>query len=183
MGQFEIEDLASKYAHESAKHIDNKSILILGAGVVGQGLIERVLLHHPKEIRVVYRTNKPDLSKYDGVKISAHQTEELNSVLPHADTIFSAVSTSRFILHSTHIPFFKKNTPVLIIDICVPRSVDHHIQSECQHVCIADIETLKKWYLGVILNLDAIKKVGLEEINNRIGRYEKILDKEWMQEQ
>ena len=183
MGQFEIEDLSAKYAHESAKHITNKSILILGAGVVGQGLIERALLHNPKEIRVVYRVNKPNLSKFIGMNISAHQIEELNDILPFADTIFSAVSTSRFILHSTHIPYFKKNTPVLILDVCVPRSVDHHIQNESHNVCIADIEVLKKWYLSVMLNLDAVKKVGLEEINNRIGRYEKILDKEWMQEQ
>ena len=117
------------------------------------------------------------------MNISAHQIEELNDILPFADTIFSAVSTSRFILHSTHIPYFKKNTPVLILDVCVPRSVDHHIQNESHNVCIADIEVLKKWYLSVMLNLDAVKKVGLEEINNRIGRYEKILDKEWMQEQ
>lgn len=182
MSQLEIEDLSAKFAHESAKHIENKSILILGAGVVGQGLIERVLVHHPKEIRLIYRTNKPDLSKYKDIKISAHQIAELNNFLPQADTLFSAVSTSRFILHSAHIPFFKKNVPVLIIDICVPRSVDFHIQSECQNVCIADIESLKKWYLGVIINLDAIKKIGLEEITSRIGRYEKILDKEWMQE-
>lgn len=182
MNHFEIEDLATKYAHESANHLEQKSVLILGAGVVGQGLIDRIILHQPKEIRIVYRTNKPDLSKFEGIKITAHQIDELNSVLPLSDTIFSAVSTSRFILHSTHKPFFKKTAPVLIVDICVPRSIDHHIQNDCKNIIMTDIEVLKKWYLGVMKNYESIKKISLEEINNRLGRYEKILDKEWLQE-
>lgn len=183
LNHYEIEDLSVKYAHVAAKHIENKSILILGAGVVGQGLVDRLLMHQPKEIKLVYRTNKPDLDKFNNQKVSAYQIGELNAILPFADTIFSAVSTSRFILHTSHIPFFKKESPVLIIDVCVPRSVDSSIQNECHNVCIADIESLKKWYLGVIKNYEAIKKIGLDEINLRIGRYEKILDKEWMQEQ
>jgi glutamyl-tRNA reductase len=183
MYHVEIEDLSTKYTHESANHIENKSILILGAGVVGQGLIDRVLLHKPEEIKIAYRTNKPDLSRYHGLNVSAHQFSELNLLLGQADTIFSAVTTNRFILHSAHAPYFKKHTTVLTIDLCVPRSIDHHLQEECKNLCIADIESIKKWYLNIITNLDSIKKVGLEEINKRIGRYEKILDKEWLQEQ
>lgn len=179
----EIEDLSTKYAHESASHITNKSVLILGAGVVGQGLIDRILLHKPESIKIAYRANKPDLSRYQDLPVSAHQISDLNQFLGQVDTIFSAVTTSRFILHSSHTPYFKKEKPVLIVDLCVPRSIDHHIQSECKNVCIADIESIKKWYLKIVTNLEAIKKIGLDEINKRIGRYEKILDKEWLQEQ
>ncbi len=182
MFHLEIEDLSTKYTHESANHIENKSILILGAGVVGQGLIDRVLQHKPKEVKIAYRTNKPDLSRYKDLPVSSHQISELNQLLSQSDTIFSAVTTSRFILHSSHTPYFKIGAPVLIVDLCVPRSVDHHIQSECKNVCIADIESIKKWYLNIVTNLEAVKKVGIEEINKRIGRYEKILDKEWLQE-
>ncbi|PCJ58877.1 MAG: hypothetical protein COA79_12475 [Planctomycetota bacterium] len=181
--KFEIEDIAIRYAQEQSNHITDKTVMIIGTGVVGKGFLDRILLHSPKKIIICYRNKKLDLEKYTDHNIEQIQIKKIKNHLTEADLILSAVSTSRFVIHSTHIDAIKKDTPVIFIDICVPRSIDPFINENVSNIQIVDLETLKQWHLKSFQDINHFKNIGLEEINKKIGRYEKVFDKEWLQEQ
>ncbi|PCJ62836.1 MAG: hypothetical protein COA79_01550 [Planctomycetota bacterium] len=180
---FEIEDVAIHYGHDEINQITNKTIMIIGTGIVAKGLLDRIMLHTPRKVIICYRNNKLDVEKFNGYNITHINVDDIENGLQQADLVFSAVSTDRFVVHSKHIKAIKNSSPVYFIDICVPRSIDSYVMEKANNIKIVDIETLKSWHLNSFHDMNNIKQIGLEEINKKLGRYEKVFDKEWLQEQ
>lgn len=139
----------SSMAVELSRHIfgdlTNRKILVIGAGE----MCEIALKHFKKEgLKDIYITNrtfqKAKMLSEDiaGIPCQFHEIPEL---LTKVDMILSSTGSDNYIVKKDDIPSVmkkRKNRPIFIIDIAVPRDIDPAI-NEIENVYLYNIDDLK----------------------------------------
>ncbi len=69
---------------------------------------------------------------------------ELDDRLPAANAVICAVEAQGYVLDHTHAPRFNRETPVLLIDLGVPRNIDPALGHASRNLKRIDMETLKQ---------------------------------------
>lgn len=110
----EIEDVCHLWLKEH--HPDAKNILILGRGVIGTGILERL----------------PSAQQ-----ISGREEAEISAALPRADVIIGTTGSDSFLLTEQHAPLLKENA--VLIDLSMPRNIDPSLSG------VIGLADLKHW--------------------------------------
>ena len=125
--------------------IENKHVLILGAGKMGELAIENLHGNGATNVTVVNRTYEKakDLaSRFHG---KAKSIDELQEALMEADILISSTGAKDFVLSKQMVEQIekkRKGKPLFMVDIAVPRDLDPAI-AELEGVFLYDIDDLE----------------------------------------
>jgi len=151
----EIEDLALKYIKTEEPSLSDKTVMILGAGVVGKGLI-RDRLPEMNKIIWCYHVNKPEVSDVDMKRVELCTFNDIKERIGEADIIISAVDSPGHILHIGHAPFFDQEKSIRLIDLGMPRNIDPALDELSPEISVVDLDGLKHWYRRELADMDLI---------------------------
>jgi glutamyl-tRNA reductase len=147
--------------------LEEKKVLLIGAGEMAELAVEHLIKNRVKEILVANRTfkNCVELSRRFGGK--ALRFEEIPDFLQQVDIIISSTGSRDIIITKEqvrHIMPGRRNRPLFFIDIAVPRDIDPEI-NKLNNAYVYDIDDLK----GVI-------DENLEDRNKEAIKGERIID-------
>lgn len=170
---YEIEDLALKYCESRGKNLSASTIMVLGAGMVGKGLVKDSLAKAGKIIWC-YHVNKPESSADWNGKVEVCTFNDMKDRITQADIIISATESPGHLLHLGHAPFFNQERPVLVIDLGMPRNIDPELDDLSSDITVVDLDGLKYWYRRELTDMNNILSRSRAIIAEHQDLYEKI---------
>jgi len=169
----EIEDLALRYLEANGKDLSESTLMVLGAGMIGKGLVKDSLPNIGKIIWC-YHVNKPDIPKGGEHKIERCTFNDMKNRITDADIIVSATDAPGHILHMAHAPFFNQERPVTVIDLGMPRNIDPELDDLSSDVSVVDLDGLKYWYRRELTDMEEILSRSKAVATAHNDLYEKI---------
>ncbi len=157
--------------------LDQKHVLIFGAGKMGELAIQNLHANGVSKVTVINRTFEKAqglASRFAGV---AKTIQELQTALTEADILISSTGATDFVITKemmVNITKVRKGKPLFMVDIAVPRDLDPQI-AELDGVFLYDIDDLE----GIVeANLQE-RKIAAEAIMLMIEK--EIVDfKQWL---
>jgi glutamyl-tRNA reductase len=141
----EIEDLCINYLQAKRPDLGSARVLVLGSGVVGSTIVER-LVRMGHGCRWCYHITRPELPESWAKKVTFCTFDDLRGSLSGSDVIICATDSPHLVLTKEHAPFFGEGGSVLIVDLTMPRNVDPALDGCTPKLAVADLEDLKEWY-------------------------------------
>ena len=170
----EIEDLALNYLEAHQPDLASQTLLVLGAGMVGQGLVRDAFPNIGKIIWC-YHKNRPEISKHwKNVELCTFNS--IKDRLGEADIIISATEAPGHVLHTGHAPFFDQEKNLTLVDLGMPRNIDPALKELSPEISLIDLDGLKYWYRKEIAGLDEILKTCRTIIGEHQKQYERIIN-------
>jgi len=169
-GPVSIGSVAVKLAENVLGDLDNKRILVIGAGETATLVAKSLIGSGSNIVFVANRTYKHAQMLAEEVKGVAVKFEEKERYIVDSDLVITATSAPHIILdYDTVVRLInKRDKPLLLIDIANPRDVDERIAS-LPNVKLYDIDSLRDVSeTNLKRREEEIKKVELiieEEIN------------------
>lgn len=157
--------------------LDQKHVLVFGAGKMGELAIQNLHANGASKVTVINRTFEKAqglAERFSGVAKTIHDLEQ---ALMEADILISSTGATDFVITKEmmiNITKQRKGKPLFMVDIAVPRDIDPQI-SELEGVFLYDIDDLE----GIVeANLQERKKAA-EQIMLMIEK--EIIDfKQWL---
>jgi len=160
-GAISVSYVAVELARKIFGDLENKRVIIVGAGEMCELAARHFRSHGVREIMVANRTWQRGLelaSKIGGTPIPF---EEIKERFKEADIILSSTGASRPLIFKEDVKKalkYRKGKPLFIIDLAVPRDVEPEV-NELDGVFLYDI--------------DDLKQVAQEHANNRLNEAER----------
>ncbi len=125
--------------------LEGKAVLLVGAGEMAELAVEHLVTNRAGPIFVANRTFERGLEIAEGFKGTAIRFEEIPEYLKQVDIVISSTGAPNYILR--HGDFkgvmrARKNRPLFLIDIAVPRDIDPEI-NRITNVYVYDIDDLQ----------------------------------------
>ena len=145
----EIEDVALRYLDETGipptgKTLAGKTVLVIGTGTVGKGLIAGLLTRHCSCIWVYHR-NIPHMNDPHVPPIEMVQLDELHRVLPRADVVISAVNVQAPVITQELHRDRLNPSGVVLVDLGMPNNIEATIHAPDAQCHLVGLDTLKQW--------------------------------------
>lgn len=116
---------AVQLAREELQNLSDVTVMVVGAGKMGVLAAKHLRQAGASRIVVLNRSLHNAQRLADEVGGDAYPLDELERWLPRADVILTSTGASQFLFETRHFAFAeKRESPVLVIDIAVPRDVD-----------------------------------------------------------
>jgi glutamyl-tRNA reductase len=125
--------------------LEDKKVLLIGAGEMAELAVEHLLRNRSGDIFVANRTFERGLELAKRFKGKAIRLEEVSECLEEVDIVISSTGAPGFILNREQVKSVmrvRKNRPVFFIDIAVPRDIDPEI-NRLSNAYVYDIDDLK----------------------------------------
>lgn len=125
--------------------LQDKKVLVIGAGKMGQLAIENLYGSGANKVTVINRTlEKAEIlaSKFSG---EAKMLDELQCSLIEADILISSTGSKDYVITKElmqDVNMLRKGKPLFMVDIAVPRDLDPNI-GEIDNVFLYDIDDLE----------------------------------------
>jgi glutamyl-tRNA reductase len=171
---------AVELARKIFNKLDDKKILLIGAGEMSELVTRHLVSNGIQDLFITSRTfeRAHTLAKEFGGR--AIEFDDFSAYLPRTDIIISSTGASHFIITHEQIETalrMRKNKPIFLIDIAVPRDVDPRVNN------------IPNVYLYDIDDLEGIVEANRLEREKEAYRAEEIIEKEkeqffrWLQQQ
>ncbi len=170
---YEIEDLALKYLDSNGRHLADATVMVLGAGMIGKGLIQESVYKVGKIIWC-YHVNRPELHAEWKDKVELCTLNDMKNRITEADIIVSATDAPGHVLHMAHAPFFNQERPVTVIDLGMPRNIDPELDDLSSDVTVVDLDGLKYWYRRELTDMNEVLTRSRAIIAANTDLYDKI---------
>jgi glutamyl-tRNA reductase len=147
--------------------LEDKAVLLIGAGEMAELAVEHLLNNRARPIFVANRTFERGLELAEAFKGTAIRFEEIRDYLTKVDIVISSTGAPEYILVRDDFKGLmrsRKNRPLFFIDIAVPRDIDPEI-NRINNVYVYDIDDLN----------NAIQE-NIEERRQEAVRGERIID-------
>lgn len=114
-------------AERCLETLSDKSILIIGAGKMGEVSLKQIISKNPKQIYLMNRTGSKAqelADKYQGEAVDFTDTKD---VLTEVDLCICSVGAPHYVINQSLIQKVmpkRNNKPLLLIDISMPRNID-----------------------------------------------------------
>jgi glutamyl-tRNA reductase len=170
----EIETLTLNYLQAHDPDLPAKTIMVLGAGMIGQGMVREAF---PKVGKIIwcYHVNRPELSKDWTGRVELCTFNDFKDRLAEADIMISATEAPGYVLHHGHAPFFNQQKPVCLIDLGMPRNIEPALGGLSPDIRIVDLDGLKYWCRRETTELDEIFHRCRSIIGEHQEQYERII--------
>jgi glutamyl-tRNA reductase len=142
-------------------HLEGKEALLVGAGEMAELAVRHLLDNGVRKVMITTRNfdNAIELAKrFDGIPL---RLEDFPRYLAEADILICSTGASHYVISEEHIDKAiqrRKNRPIFLIDISVPRNIDPHV-NRIDNVFLYDIDDLQ---LIVDANLEGRQKEALK---------------------
>ncbi|MBI5117707.1 glutamyl-tRNA reductase [Candidatus Poribacteria bacterium] len=150
-----IASVAVEFGQKIFSDFSDKTVMIIGAGEMGELTLKHLVDKGVSAVIVANRTYEKAVElarQYDGMAISF---EAFVDNMHRADVVISTSGAPHYIIFPKHLPQVlraRRNKPILLIDIAVPRDIH------------PDVEDIDNVYL---YNIDDLQKVVDENISFR----------------
>jgi glutamyl-tRNA reductase len=169
----EIEDLCINYLEAKRPDLGSARLLVLGSGVVGSTIVER-LVRMGQGCDWCFHITRPELPQsWDG-KVALCTFEDLGGRLSRSDVIICATDSPHLILTKEHASFFDGSRSVLIVDLTMPRNVDPALDGSLPNLTLVDLGDLKDWYGRETFDREKVYGLGHRIVNEHRNLYEKL---------
>jgi glutamyl-tRNA reductase len=171
----EIEELALKYLDAHRPDLSTQTLLVLGAGIIGQGLVRDAV---PKVGKIIwcYHKNKPEQAEPAPNNLELFTFNDIKDRIGEADIIISATEAPGHILHSGHAPFFDQEKELTLIDLGMPRNIDPALRDLSSEISLIDLDGLKHWHRQETAELEEIFIRCRKLIGEHQEQYERIIN-------
>lgn len=170
---YEIEDLTLRYLEADKADLSQATVMVLGAGMIGKGLVKDSL-PRVKHIIWCYHVNRPELPPGSEEQIELCSFNDLKNRITEADIILSATEAPGHLLHIAHAPFFNQERPVTIIDLGMPRNIDPELDDLSSDITVVDLDGLKYWYRRELTDMNELLSDSRTIIANHQDLYDRI---------
>lgn len=145
-GHVSVSSVAVDYVRQVFERFDDKTILVIGAGKMGQLTLKHLRELHPKKILVTNRSPEKAIPVAQGCGGQAVAWEQLDDALTQADIVLSTTGAPEPIVNRRRfdaISHKRQGKPVVILDIAVPRDFDPRIH-DGESAFVFNIDDLKR---------------------------------------
>jgi glutamyl-tRNA reductase len=145
-GKVSVSSAAVDYVREVFSHFGDKTILVIGAGKMGELTLKHLRQLCPKRILVTNRSPEKAETVARGCGGSAVPWEELDAALARADIVLSTTGAPQPIVTAARwekVLTRRKKGTVVILDIAVPRDFDPLIH-DGDRTWLFNIDDLKR---------------------------------------
>jgi glutamyl-tRNA reductase len=145
-GKVSVSSAAVDYVREVFSHFDDKTVLVIGAGKMGELTLKHLRQLRPKRILVTNRSPEKADAVARGCGGSPVPWEELDGALERADIVLSTTGAPQPIVTADRwerILAGRKKGSVVILDIAVPRDFDPRIH-DGDRTWLFNIDDLKR---------------------------------------
>ena len=149
--------------------LEDKAIMLLGAGEMAELAAKHLVAGGAKEVIVVSRTYERALDLAMPFNGEAIEFDGFHERLEEVDIVISSTGAPHYILHPENILGVikaRKNKPMFLIDIAVPRDIDPKV-NEIENVYLYDIDDLQE-----------VVVVNIERREHEARRAEEIVEEE-----
>jgi glutamyl-tRNA reductase len=145
-GHVSVSSAAVDYVRQVFDHFGDKTILVIGAGKMGELTLRHLRRLEPKRILVANRSPEKAASVARGCGGEAVPWERLDEMLARADIVLSTTGAPEPIVtleRYRRIAAQRDGGPLVILDIAVPRDFDPRIH-DGDRTCLFNIDDLKR---------------------------------------
>ncbi|WP_052351658.1 glutamyl-tRNA reductase [Deinococcus pimensis] len=111
----------ARQVHGDLHHVD---ALVVGAGDVAQQVMRQLHLRRVRTLHVANRTLEHATRAAARFDAQVHPLDALTEVLPRVNLVVTALRTSAPIIRTQHLRSWPPRTPVVLIDLCMPRAIE-----------------------------------------------------------
>jgi glutamyl-tRNA reductase len=145
-GHVSVSSAAVDYVRQVFDHFGDKTILVIGAGKMGELTLKHLKQLRPKKIVVVNRSPEKAAAVARGCGGEAAPWEKLDDLLAKVDIVLSTTGAPEPIVtreRFRRIAARRKEGRIVILDIAVPRDFDPAIH-DGDTACLFNIDDLKR---------------------------------------
>jgi glutamyl-tRNA reductase len=145
-GHVSVSSAAVDYVRQVFDHFGDKTILVIGAGKMGELTLRHLRQLQPRAIWVTNRSPQKAQAVAAGCGGTAVPWEKLDEALAHADIVLSTTGAPEPIVtwdRYQKIVARRTGGPVVVLDIAVPRDFDPRIH-DGDRTCLFNIDDLKR---------------------------------------
>lgn len=145
-GKVSVSSLAIDYLREVFDRFDNKTILVLGAGKIGQLTLQQLIALKPNAVLVANRSAEKAALLAAECGGSCLPWEQLDTGLARADIILSATGAAEPIVTAARFRRLlprRGGRPVAILDLAVPRDFDPAVAALEEVDLLVNVDDLK----------------------------------------
>ena len=168
-GSVSLSSVAADLAHKLLGELDDRSVLLIGAGEMAQLAARELRAQGAKELLVANRglAKAEELAReVDGVAVSL---VELPALLARADVVICSTGSEQYLITRELVAqAFKarRYRPLFLVDLSLPRNVEPSA-NQLENVYVYDLDDLERV---------AAQNLGLRQ--SQIGRAEEIVEEE-----
>lgn len=169
----EYEDVALKYFENEFLSGYPLSITIIGTGVVGSTILNKVLTAYPNAIcKWIYHRNVPEIPEFFKNRVALSSFDDIAESLKDADIIISAIRSDLPLISVNHLQTIKSGA--ILIDLSMPRSIDPAI-ADSSTLKLLDLDGLKKWYRIEQVDRNYLLSICRNVVKTNRDIYDKII--------
>lgn len=145
-GRVSVSSVAVDYVREVFDHFDDKTVLVIGAGKMGELTLRQIQRLKPQKILITNRSPEKAIAMASACGGFAVPWDDLESALAQADIVLSTTGAAEPIVTQARwkrVRSRRARGAVVILDIAVPRDFDPAIHDGDQ-TCLFNIDDLKK---------------------------------------
>jgi glutamyl-tRNA reductase len=164
-----IASVAVDLARKIFGSLEGKRVLLVGAGKMSELAARHLMQHGAGSLLISNRTHEHALSLAQKFKGHVVRFDDLHERADEADILITSTGSPEFIFRTQHAQQFlhrRRNRPMFIIDIAVPRDVD------------PEINRLDGIFLYDIDDLQSVAASNLSDRGREAQRAEEILEQE-----
>ena len=168
-GHVSVSSVAVEYVRQVFDHFGDKTILVIGAGKMGELTLRHLRALQPQRILVANRSADKAQAVAAGCGGVPIPWAQLDLALAQADIVLSTTGAREPIVTLERYEFIRARRtggPVVILDIAVPRDFDPRIH-DGERTCLFNIDDLKR-----------IREQTIQDRLKQVGQAEEILAEE-----
>jgi glutamyl-tRNA reductase len=143
-GKVSVGSVAVDYARRIFSRLDDKTVLMIGAGEMGQLALQHLLQFKPARTVIVNRTRSRAQEAAEPIGAQVGDFQRLADCIVAADIVISCTGSPEPLLSAADfatIPARRRYKPLVIVDIAVPRDFDPAI-GQARNVYLCDMDNL-----------------------------------------
>ena len=146
-GVASVSTAAVAMAAEQLGSLEHRSILVLGAGDMGEGMVRALVANGVADVHIANRTWERAEDLAGRLAGRAVRLAELNDVLARVDLLLTGTGASSLMLEHgdfARVMAARHGRPLLVVDVAVPRDVDPSA-AEVEGVTLLDMDDLRRF--------------------------------------
>jgi glutamyl-tRNA reductase len=144
-GGTSVGSVAVELAQKIFSHVADKTVLLIGAGKIGELTLQRLADRGVERVRVMNRSLERAVDLASRHTASAVPVEHLAQELAEADIVITAASAPRHLLDRVEVEQTmraRRQRPLCVVDLGVPRNVEPSVGG-LENVYLFDVDDLR----------------------------------------
>lgn len=145
-GHVSVGSVALDFAGRVFSHFDDKTVLMIGAGEMGELTLTHLLTKNPKRVWVTNRTFARAEELAGNLNAEAKPFEQLKEWVSEADIVIASTAVTEPLLtvrQLKHVPSERKFRPLLLLDLGIPRNIEPEL-NELENFYLYNIDDLQR---------------------------------------